>query len=135
MSKEIASTTAQQNKRKTANDIIFVLALLLSVAVIGGFLLIFRQEGSMVEVTVDGELYGRYPLDKNQIIEIRNGDHLNVLVIENGEAYIKEANCPGGDCMHYRPIHYTSGKIVCLPHRVYVSITSEGDDGGVDIVS
>ncbi len=136
MSKETVNITTQQNKRKVANDIIFILALLLVVAVLGGFLLLSREEGTVVEVTVDGKLYGRYSLDKDQVVEIKNGDHLNVLVIEDGVAYISEANCPGGDCTKYRPIHYTSGKIVCLPHKVYVSITSsDGNNGGVDIVS
>ena len=133
MSKEIANTSSQLQKSKAANDVIFILAVLVVVVVIGGFLLIFRTEGTMVEVTIDGELYGKYPLDKNQVIEIRNGDNLNVLVIEDGKAYIREANCPGGDCTHYRPIKYTLGKIVCLPHRVYVSIIGDKNDNELDI--
>ena len=47
---------------KIKNDIIFIGVLLLIFALAGGVLLLFREEGSSVEVKIDGELYGVYSL-------------------------------------------------------------------------
>ena len=71
-----------EKKKKIRNDIIFIAALLLVLTAIGACLLIFKKDGNIVEVTVDGELYGAYSLDKNQTIEIKTENGYNILVIE-----------------------------------------------------
>jgi hypothetical protein len=117
---------------KIKNDIIFIGALLLIFALAGGALLLFREKGNSVEVKVDGEIYGVYSLSKNQRIEVRtgeNGEECNVLVIENGRAYIESASCPDGICASHRPISYKGASIICLPNKVVVSITSESESG------
>lgn len=131
-----------KNKKKIRNDIIFIGALLLVLAIISGCLLLFREKGSTVKVTVDGEIYGTYPLDKDQTIEIRTENGYNILVIEDGEAYIREASCPDGVCSSHEPIpSWFSNSIICLPNKVVVELDdndSQGQNdnsGGLDINS
>jgi hypothetical protein len=130
----------QAKKRKIKNDIILVAALLTVILIVGAFVLIFRKEGNMVKVTVDGQIFGTYSLNKNQTVEIKTERGYNLLVIENGKAYVKEASCPDGICSSDKPISYTGESIICLPNKVVVSIengdgTNNGNNGGIDIVS
>ena len=126
----------ENNTKKINNDIIFIVALLLVLAIIGGCLLLFRKEGNTVKVTVDGQTFGTYSLDKNQTIEIKTEKGYNLVVIENGTVRVEEASCPDGVCSSHRPIRFSGASIICLPNKVVVSIENkENDRGGLDIVS
>ena len=128
--------TEIKNNKKIKNDIIFIAALLLVLSLIGGCMLLFRKEGSTVKVTVNGQIYGTYSLDKNQTVEIKTENGYNILVIENGTARIEEASCPDGVCSSHRPIRFSNSSIICLPNKVVVSINGEEkENGGLDIVS
>ena len=128
--------TEIKNNKKIKNDIIFIAALLLVLAILGGCLLLFREEGRTVKVTVDGQLYGTYSLDQNQTVEIKTENGCNILVIENGTAKISEATCPDGVCSSHRPIRFSNSSIICLPNKVVVAINGEEkENGGLDIVS
>ena len=87
-------------------------------------------KGAEAAVTVDGELYGVYPLDKDIDILIpgANGGS-NRLVIRNGEADIVEATCPDKICVHERKIRNRGETLVCLPNRVVVEIRGAGENG------
>ena len=125
----------ENNTKKIKNDIIFIGALLLVLAIIGGCLLLFRKEGNTVKVTVDGQTFGTYSLDKNQTIEIKTEKGYNLVVIENGTVRVEEASCPDGVCSSHRPIRFGGSSIICLPNKVVVSIENkENDGGGLDIV-
>ena len=125
----------ESNTKKIKNDIIFIGALLLVLAIIGCCLLLFRKEGNTVKVTVDGQTFGTYSLDKNQTIEIKTEKGYNLVVIENGTVRVEEASCPDGVCSSHRPIRFGGSSIICLPNKVVVSIENkENDGGGLDIV-
>ena len=125
----------ENNTKKIKNDIIFIGALLLVLAIIGCCLLLFRKEGNTVKVTVDGQTFGTYSLDKNQTIEIKTEKGYNIVVIENGTVRVEEASCPDGVCSSHRPIRFGGSSIICLPNKVVVSIENkENDGGGLDIV-
>ena len=111
--------------KKIRNDVLFIgiLLVVLILAGLGFFLL--REEGDVVEVTVDGELYGVYSLLEDTVVEIRtgkNGEAVNRLVIRNGEAFVEHASCPDGICADHRPIFRERESIVCLPHRVVITV-------------
>ncbi len=126
---------AYSGRRKLRNDIIFIAGLLLIVSIIGACMFLLRGDGDMVYVTVDGNLYGTYPLANDTRVEIRTGDdgeQCNVLVIRNGTAYVEEATCPDGICVAHRPISRDGESIACLPHRVAITVHAIND--GVDMV-
>lgn len=115
---------------------VFLLILLLAA---GGLLWFFLRpqttyKESIVRITVDGTVYGEYPLDKNAEISI--GD-TNVCVIEDGSVYMKSADCPDQICVKTKAIRTSASSIVCLPNKVVVEIvapdgTKASDD--VDVV-
>ena len=127
---------AAPDGRRRRNDWIFVLSLLLVVSLAGVALFVLRGEGDTVIVTVEGEIYGTYPLDRDITVEIRTGyEERNVLVIREGKARVEEATCPDGICAAHKPISREGESIVCLPHRVVITVHAENGDQEPDIIA
>ena len=121
-------------ERRARNDIALI-AILLSLAALAALaLFLLRAEGDSVTVTVDGRFFGEYPLGEDRVVEITNGDHRNLLVIEGGRAYVREASCPDGICASHRPIQYNGESIICLPNRVVIDVHTE-DHSRPDIIA
>ena len=122
-------------KRKA--DVLFILILVGVVALSGLGLHLFRHPGDAVEIAVDGKIVATYPLTEDRTEDIRTGadqQQLNRLVIEDGKARVETATCPDGICAGHRPIRRQGESIICLPHRVVVTVISATDDGP-DIVA
>lgn len=123
------------NKRKLRNDLILG-AIVIAVALIGLFLLnFFKVQGDFAVVKIDGEETSRYPLSVNTEVVIETGDNgKNTLVIEDGNAFIKEANCPDKVCQGHSKIFYEGETIVCLPHKIVIEIVANDSDDELDVV-
>ena len=123
--------------RKLKGDVIFIAALLAFAALFGAALMLTRQPGDSVVVTIDGEHYATFSLSEPLVHEIRtgeDGEHVNLLVIENGQAYVQQASCPDGICANHRPISYSGQSIVCLPHRVVITVQRQSTADQPDII-
>ena len=118
------------DKRKLRNDVLLIAGLLLIAMIAGLCLILFKGEGNTVTVTVDGQVYGVYPLSVDRTEDILTaGEEHNILVIRDGKAEMLSATCPDGICADHRPIHRNGESIVCLPHKVVVTVSvAEGDD-------
>ena len=92
---------------------------------------LFREEGAVAAVEIDGVAAGEYNLMFNGVYPLNGGT--NVLVVENGVAYLNYSNCPDHTCEKTGKIRYVGQTIVCLPNRVSITIRGGGD--GVDIVA
>ncbi len=125
-----------QLSKKQKADLAVVLALLLLALVLFLALRLGREEGGVAVVRVDGvvterhslALSGEFPLKSDE-----TGENENILVIENGEAYLRDANCPDKLCVRQGRIRYNGQTITCLPHRLTVTVEG-GEDDGVDFV-
>lgn len=110
------------------NDLILAAVLLILGGALALFLFATRRTGGTVRVQVDGCTEMELPLDEDtQILLGEGGEFTNLLVIEGGAARVAEANCPDQICVNHRAIRYEGESIVCLPHRLVVSI--EGGPG------
>ena len=126
---------AQSGGRKFRNDIILILSLLVVFSLVGLFVFLSGEDGVSVSVTLDGKAWGTFPLSEDREIEIisgKAGDGYNILVIENGHAYVKAASCPDGICSAHRPISRSGESIICLPNKVVVTVNAQGEE---DIIS
>jgi hypothetical protein len=125
-----STPTVKHDGRIFRNDLIFILSLLAAVFLLGLAFFLLRGEGDTVTVTVDGESFGTYPLSEDRTVEILTGEReaqRNLLIIRDGKAYMAEASCPDGICTAHRPISRRGESIVCLPHRVVVTVrTAKG---------
>lgn len=130
--------TAKSGGRRFRNDVIFIAALLAIVALAGLFVFLFKQPGDTVVVTIDGEHYATYSLNENMTVPIhtgQDGEQINVLIIRDGQAHVQEASCPDGICAAHKPIHREGESIVCLPHRVVITVHSTSEQDAPDIVT
>ena len=84
------------------------------------------QTGSMLRITVDGQVYGEYSLEENRTIGIGG---TNTCVIANGIVSMTEADCTDLICVHTKSIDARGGTIVCMPNRVVLEIVDPRGDG------
>lgn len=121
-----------QVNRKSRNDVLFIAVLLLIVVLAGAAFFFLRGEGDSVTVSVDGKHYGTYPLHTDLTLSIRTGEggeQQNLLVIRDGKALVESATCPDGICAAHKPISREGESIVCLPHRVVITVhTTDGEE-------
>lgn len=124
--------------KKVRNDIILVAAIVVIVAATLLILNIFKTKGSYAVVKIDGVETARYALSEDTEVLITAGSHnefTNLLVIENGKAYIKDANCADKICVNTGAAQYSGETIVCLPHKVVIEIISSKADSGIDMTT
>ena len=127
--------TANRGGRKYKNDIIFIAAILAVVAIAAVALLLLRGEGSTVAVEVDRQIIGTYSLAIDRVVDITTDDgEMNRLVIRDGKAFMESATCPDGVCVSHRPISREGETIVCLPHKVVVTVIG-GNENKPDVIA
>ncbi len=110
------------------NDIILAASILLLSAICFMVFFLTMKDGKYVSVTVDGEQVYKHSLTEDEqtvILGANSSSEQNVLVIEDGKAYVMSANCPDKICVSHRKISKTGETIVCLPHKVVVSVVEE----------
>ena len=122
------------NRRFGKNDVIFI--SFLAVFCIAVCVWVYKGasvEGSNIQITVDGKEYGTYSLLEEQTITIDEGDKVNVIVIEGGKAYMKDASCPDQLCVDQNEIKFDKEAIICLPNKVVITVISdmESDIDGI----
>ena len=126
--------TSKPQKSKYTRDLIIV-AILLAAALVLFFWMRSLQardtgSGAQAVVTVEGREIGRYPLQKSGTFPLNGGT--NILVVENGEAWVSEANCPDKVCMGMGKISRNGEFIACLPNRLLVVVEGAAESSPVD---
>ncbi len=116
------------------SDIILILVLLLASLSIFAVHTIMSSQGSnaLCRITVNGELYGTYELDRDQTIDI---DHTNVCTIRDGKVKMISANCPDQICVDSIAVSRNGESIVCLPNRIVITIVGAGESAEYDTIA
>ena len=117
------------NKKRA--DLILVVALLLLAGILYLTMNANRQEGGVAVVRVNGVETERHSLAVDGTFPLNGGT--NILVIQDGQAWLSEADCPDLLCVKQGKIHYTGQVITCLPNRLTVTVEG-GESNGVDLV-
>ena len=126
------SSQKEKTTKKYRLDIIVIAGILfVSLLLVLGVYLA-REEGNTASVEIDGVAVGEYSLSADGVFPLNGGT--NVLVIENGEAYLNYSSCPDHVCERMGKIRYVGESIICLPNRVAVKIIGD-EAGGVDFVA
>ncbi len=121
-----------KEKKKYIRDLTIVAALLVAALLAWHILRIVQEAktGSDAMVTVRtpaGDAV--YPLNKDGVFSLNGGT--NTLVIENGEAWVSEAQCPDKICMGMGKISKDGEFIACLPNEVII-VVEGGEESPVD---
>lgn len=73
----------------------------------------------------NGQIVMDISLNDSGTYFIKDGDSWNELVIENGKAFIKDANCKDLICVHQGSISKVNESITCLPHRLIIYVAGK----------
>ncbi len=106
-------------------DLVLIFTLLLVASLLLLLFFLAREEGDRVRVVIDGKTVGEYSLSKNATYSLADG--ANILVIEDGAAYMREADCPDKTCVRTGRIRHGGERIVCLPNRITVTVLAADD--------
>ena len=83
---------------------------------------VFMPAGKVV-ISIDNKEYETVSLKENEKVVIENEYGKNVVIIKDGQVYVETADCPDKTCVKQGKIMKTGQSIVCLPHRMTVTIT------------
>ena len=119
-------------KQKTLkNDIVLIFALLLLALLAWGALRLTKKPGGEAVVTVDGVLVATLPLSIEARLPVgAERGFLNVVEVADGRVRVVDADCPDRLCVRFpgRSTTPYAKSIVCLPHKLIVSIRGGGQD-------
>ena len=123
----------QKKAAPKRGDVYLIGGCLLAALILFGLWWMLRQTGTAVIVEQDGRETARYALTEDRTVKIEGTRGYNILVIEGGEVWLSEADCPNHLCVKTGKIRYAGQSIVCLPHRLAVRIM--GGASGLDAVT
>ena len=83
--------------------------------------------GDTVDITVAGEPYGSYDLSDDNEITIEQNGHTNKVIIKDGKVSMAFSDCKNQICVHQGEISDGNESITCLPNRVMITISGEGN--------
>lgn len=83
-----------------------------------------------VVITIAGEEYGTWPLDQNRVLKVDDAYGFNEVTIQDSTVAVTRSDCANQICVDTGAISRSGEMIVCLPHRLAVTIQSgEGTSG------
>ncbi|MDD5926573.1 MAG: NusG domain II-containing protein [Firmicutes bacterium] len=93
--------------------------------------------GDKVKISLNGKVYGTYPLHEDRVIEVSEDGHTNHITIKDGQVSMSYSTCRNQVCVNTGAISEIKDAIVCLPNRVVVEIISSvnGKGGDADVIS
>lgn len=115
----------------------FILFVILIVLVVLFCMHIRNQPGNEVHVTANGRTETYSLFDKRRIAISDNADEKqsdtsvvvhNTLVIDEGQVYMENADCPDQVCVKHKPISKNGEMIICLPNEVFVEVENSVDN-------
>ncbi len=120
---------------KRADIILTVIFLIIAVLFFASYNLFFHKAGTMVQVMADGRVIKTLPLNKDVTVTVNGYNNgTNILQIKDGYASVIGADCPDKLCQKQKKIRHNGETIVCLPHKIIISVIS-GEEPGIDGVA
>ncbi len=105
-------------------DFLLIAGLLALCGIIFIFFNINKENGSVVNISIDGAEYMLLPLNEDTTLRIpETGADYNIITIKDGKASVTEADCPDSICVKHSAIHLNGETIICLPHKLSISIS------------
>lgn len=114
-------------------DLILIAGVLVLAGIIYLVFLGSAEDGGKAVITVDGQVVQELPLDEDTTYQVDTPEVYNIVEIKDGWADVIEADCRDGLCADQKRIHKTGETIVCLPHKMVVTIEA-GTENTVDAV-
>ena len=115
---------------KTRTWILLLAALFLALAGIVAWQYLGKQPAAVAEVWADGKLLQTIDLSQDGKYRIETDRGWNLLTVSGGRVAVTAASCPDADCVRCGPQN-SGPPIVCLPNRLSIQFSEQGDVDGV----
>ena len=76
----------------------------------------------------------RMALSEDAELTVTTSAGANVVQVKDGKVCVREADCPNQDCVEQGWISDSSQQIVCLPHKLTVSIEDPNASSTIDVI-
>lgn len=94
---------------------------------------IFTKSGRYALVEVGGKEVARLSLNKDAEIQVGTVEEgYNIIKVQDGSVAVTETDCPDKICVNTGKLRTTGGVIVCLPHKLVVTVVGNGEENKVD---
>lgn len=115
------------SKKQEIAVLVIIAAICVAICCLTG---IFSKDvsGKYVEIKIDGEIYYFDSIGIDKELDIRTDYGYNHVVISDGTVYVSEADCRDYTCMNVGHIQYDGDVIICLPHRLSISVVDRRED-------
>ncbi|MBR1815868.1 MAG: NusG domain II-containing protein [Lachnospiraceae bacterium] len=104
-------------------DIIFIMILLIALSLVILIIHFNKRTGYYVTLSADGDVIETFSLDDDMEYRFETEAGFNVIVIEDGQVYVREADCRDKICVNHSRISNVGETIICLPHKLVIEIT------------
>ena len=118
-------------RKKRLADFILIFSLLLLALVCYFLFSGSGSHGNVAVVCVNGEEVARYSLAVEGRYELNGGS--NILIIQDGCAWLEDADCPDKLCVRQGKIELDGQCITCLPNKL--TVTTYADNSEVELIS
>ena len=123
--------------KSKANIVVGAVIIVVLIAAIGMFANSQTRdsdESGFQAVVYDGDgNETRLSLSENQQITVQTSLGENIVVVEDGNVFVREADCPNQDCVHQGKIDSPGKQIICLPHKLWIEVVTSNDRGTTEM--
>lgn len=111
------------------HDFVLIAGILAAALLIFLGIRLFKGQGDAplyARIVVDGEEIARLPLSENReyTVQLENGEY-NLVIVSDGKVSVTSASCPDGVCVRTGRIDSVGDSIICLPHRLVITVEEE----------
>lgn len=122
--------SAADRRRPTLGD--GLVALVVAAAALLLFFHLRPESGNFLSATVvlDSEIIARYDLSaltQPETLVVDDCPYPLRIQVEPGRIRVEESGCPGADCVHTGWADQAGEQIICLPNRLVISLSGNGD--------
>ena len=96
--------------------------------------ILLRPKSSIVEIISDGKVIYTIDLakEKDRLITVEFEGRKNIIAVENGDIYMKEADCPDRICIKTGRLSSSGVPIVCMPDHLMIRYAEGKGEGDID---
>lgn len=113
----------------------FIVIVIIAALFVGCSLYLFTMnnvdKNATAVIYVNNNLYTTINLSEKKYIEytIKTEYGYNKIVVDNGNIYVSESDCPDKTCIKTGKISGSGKPIICMPHRLEIVISTNKVDG------
>lgn len=108
--------------------VVFISFIILAIQAFGT-----EGNGELYAVIICGEIREQFKLDEDKTVIIENEGYTLTVQIKDGYVCVIAADCPDYECKNNTAISSDGSFIACVPARILVKITKDGD-GDIDFM-